>query len=233
MRLLLCEEFESSSLNENLWNIREGNRWANDEQQAYTANNLKLHNNKLIITGRHELKNEREFTSSRIDTRDKFSFKYGLIEVVAKLPKAVGSWPAIWLMPQNIENVRWPNCGEIDIVEHCGHRLNKAFFSIHTKDYNHVKNTAFTKTVEIDELTDDFHKFSFFWEEDRLIWFVDDKIMYQVQRDEIKDVENWPFNQEYYIIINMAIGGNFCEGKINKEDFPCDFEIKSVKVFGA
>lgn len=231
-KLLLHEDFTGNTLNEDLWNINVGNRWANAELQAYTKENLSIVDNTLIITGLTEEKMERHFTSARIDTRNKFSFQNGLVEIVAKLPKAIGSWPAIWLMPENTAKLHWPDCGEIDIMEHCGHKLDKAFFSIHTKHNNHVIGNGFTKTMHIKGITDDFHKYSFLWEKDKLTWMVDDKVCFSV--DKVKDLDEsyWPFDQQYYIIINMAIGGNFCEGQLEEADFPCEFLIKSVKVYG-
>lgn len=229
-KLLFIEEFKGNKLNENYWNVYVGNRCANNELQAYTDQNYKV-NNGLTITGRCENLMDREFTSTKITTRNKFSFKKGLVEIVAKLPAAVGSWPAFWMMPEDMTG-GWPTCGEIDILEHCGHKLDKAFFSIHVKDFNHMYGNGFTKTVKYEGITKDFHKYSFLWKDEKLTWLVDDEIAYELHKNQVKGEENWPFNKEYYLILNMAIGGNFCEGYLNKEDFPCNYEIKSIKVYG-
>ena len=229
-KLLLDENFAGNTVNENIWNICEYNRMANNEQQAYCKDNVRVENNSLIITSRCENRLERDFTSGKLTTRGKFSFIKGRVEVVAKLPTAVGSWPAIWMMPEDFTG-GWPACGEIDIMEHVGHKLNEGFFSIHTKDFNHVKGTHLTRTINIPGLIDGFHKYAFDWNDDSLIWYVDDEIIFKVTKDQLKNEENWPFNKEYHLILNTAIGGSFCEGKLNKEELPCEFIIKSVKVY--
>lgn len=229
-KLLLNETFCGNKLNEDIWNICEYNSMANNEQQAYMAKNVQIVDNKLIITSLCENCFEREFTSGKITTRGKFSFSKGKVEVVAKLPTAVGSWPAIWMMPEDTSD-GWPACGEIDIMEHVGHKLNEAFFSIHTKDFNHVKGTHLTKTVYIPNLVDDFHTYSLEWNDESLLWYVDDILNFKVQKDQLKNEENWPFYKKYHLIINTAIGGSFCEGKLNKEELPCEFIIKSIKVY--
>ena len=229
-KLLLNETFCGNKLNEDIWNICEYNRMANNEQQAYMAKNVQVVDNKLIITSLHENQMDREYTSGKITTRGKFTFCKGRVEVVAKLPTAVGSWPAIWMMPEDTSD-GWPACGEIDIMEHGGHKLNEAFFSIHTKDFNHVKGTHLTKTVYIPNLVDDFHTYSLEWNDESLLWYVDDILYFKVQKDQLKNEENWPFYKKYHLIINTAIGGSFCEGKLNTEELPCEFIIKSIKVY--
>lgn len=229
-KLLLNEEFLNNQIDENIWNVCEYNRCANNEQQAYMKKNVEVLDNKLIITSLHENCLEREFTSGKLTTKGKFSFCKGKVEVVAKLPTAVGSWPAIWMMPEDTTG-GWPSCGEIDIMEHVGHKLNEAFFSIHTKYFNHVKGTHLTKTKNIPNLIDGFHKYCLEWNEDSLLWFVDDILYFKVYKEQLKNYENWPFNKNYHLIINTAVGGSFCEGQLNKDEFPCQFIIKSVKVY--
>lgn len=229
-KLLLNETFCGNKLDETIWNICEYNRMANNEQQAYMRKNVQVVDNKLIITSLHENQMDREYTSGKITTRGKFTFCKGRVEVVAKLPTAVGSWPAIWMMPDDMTG-GWPACGEIDIMEHVGHKLNEGFFSIHTKDFNHVKGTHLTRTINIPNLTNGFHTFAFDWNDNSLVWYVDDVEYFRVHKDQLKNEENWPFYKKYHLIINTAIGGSFCEGKLNKEELPCEFIIKSIKVY--
>ena len=229
-KLIFEENFNKNLIDEGKWNVLEYNRMANGELQAYLKDNVKVENGNLIITSKSEKLLEREFTSGKLTTKGKFSFCKGKIEVVAKLPTAVGSWPAIWMMPEDTTG-GWPKCGEIDIMEHVGHKKNEAFFSIHTKDYNHTIGTQFTKTINIANLTEGFHKYSFIWMDDKLEWLVDDITYFEVHRHQLPIEGNWPFDKNYYLILNSAVGGNFCEGKLNKDDFPCEFIIKSIKVF--
>ncbi len=230
-KVIFFEDFSGSKIDETKWNVANSNKWANKEQQAYTNRdeNIIL-DNSLTIRGIVEEYNERNYTSARFDTRGKFDFKYGLIEVVAKVPAGVGTWPAIWMLGSNISEVGWPLCGEIDIMEHCGIRLDEIFFSLHTKATNHNKGNQHTKALTIEDIHKDFHKFGCLWEEDSITWYIDDKEMYKVTRDAEYNNESWPFNDNHFILLNMAIGGSFCDNKIVDSDLPADFIIKSVKI---
>lgn len=229
--VIFYEDFSSNKLNEKFWNIADSNRWANKEKQAYTNRDINVElDNELIIHGLKENYNKRRYTSGRINTKGKFEFQYGLIEVVAKIPTAVGSWPAIWLLGNDISEKGWPLCGEIDIMEHCGIRLNELFFSLHTKATNHIIGNQDTYVQSFPNITNDYHKFSCLWEEDKIIWFVDDVEIYCINRPNEFNELNWPCNKKYFIILNLAIGGSFCNNIINDEDFPCEFRIKNIKV---
>lgn len=232
-KIRLNEQFTDNNINEDIWNIRVGNKWANQELQAYTSRvtNVKIEDERLIITGRHEQHDGREYTSARLDTREKFSIQYGTIEVEAQVPDGIGTWPAIWLLAEDIHEVGWPKCGEIDIMEHCGIRLDKVFFSIHTKTHNHQLGNAYTKTMEFPNIHKGIHKFSFVWKYEYLAWLVDDVEVFRVERLKNANEENWPFDKKYFLIMNMAIGGNFCDHKVEPADFPKEFIIKSVKVY--
>ncbi len=229
--IIFFEDFSKSEIDETKWNVANSNKWANNEKQAYTnrKENIIL-NNSLTIRGLKEEYNERSYTSARMDTRNKFDFKYGLIEVEAQVPDGVGTWPAIWMLGSNIHEVGWPLCGEIDIMEHCGIRLDEIFFSLHTKATNHNLGNQYTKTIKVDDIHKGIHKFGCLWEETCITWYIDEKEVYKVERPENYNVLNWPFNDNHFLLLNMAIGGSFCENKIVDEDLPRDFIIKSVKV---
>lgn len=230
-KIIFFEDFSTKKIDETKWNVANSNKWANNEQQAYTnrSENIIL-NNSLTIRGLVEEYNERNYTSARFDTKDKFDFKYGLIEVVAKVPTGVGTWPAIWMLGSNINTVGWPLCGEIDIMEHCGIRLDEIFFSLHTKATNHNKGNQHTKALTIKDIHKDFHNFACLWEEDSITWYIDGEELYKVYRDEVYDEKSWPFNEPHFLLLNMAIGGSFCDNKIVDADLPADFIIKSVKI---
>ena len=149
------EEFDGESLDESKWNIlrwRPG--WVNNELQAYTDRdtNVFIDNGNLVLQGLIEpgyygtdytgTEYNADYTSGRINTDDKFQWTYGRFDIRAKLPKGRGSWPAIWMLGENISTVGWPNCGEIDIMEHVGFEDGVIHGSIHTEDYNHGINLS-------------------------------------------------------------------------------------------
>lgn len=228
-KLILEQNFMCGHLDDKVWTPMEGSKWANNELQAYSRKNISFSNDGLVITGKVEDYDDKHFTSARLETREKFEFKYGLVEVVAKLPTAVGSWPAIWLLSSNIKNIGWPYCGEIDIMEHVGHKLGEVFFSVHTGTKNFMLENGLTTTNFYQDISLDFHKFSLDWKPESLTWFVDDKEAFKITKDDLEG--DWPFDSPSYLILNMAIGGNFTEGIVCEQDFPEKFIIKSVKVY--
>ena len=229
MRKLLFEELFKDEKCLNNWRIREGDNWHNGELQAYRKSQLSF--DPLVIKGEVKKTGSREFVSARLDTFSKFEFKYGLIEVVAKLPKSVGAWPAIWLLATDVDVVGWPECGEIDIMESVGHKKNEIFFSVHTKQRNFMNKKGFTKTNSYQGIYSDYHKYSLEWNNNSLKWFFDGSLAFEVNKNSFLE-EDWVFDKNYYLILNMAIGGNFTENKLNIEDFPAKFKVKSVRVWG-
>ncbi len=232
-RTLVWEEhFEGDSLNESVWNFEFGDGcpnlcgWGNNERQIYTKNNHKVENGLLTITA--NLKDS-VYTSTRITTKDKFEFKYGRIEAKAKLPSGKGLWPAFWMLGANIDEVGWPKCGEIDILEYVGKEPEMVFTSLHTPDSH--GNTVNTKKVKIDNIEEGFHVYAADWTQDKIEFFVDDELLYTFSPEAIDDENIWPFNQPFYIILNMAIGGNFGGPDVDDAIFPQDFVIDYIKVY--
>ena len=174
--LVWAEEFDGTSLDQNKWNIlqwRPG--WVNNELQAYTNRdtNLYFDGGNLVVRGLVEpgyfdidyQGNEynSDYTSGRINTAGKYSTAYGRFDIRAKLPKGRGSWPAIWMLGENISSVGWPKCGEIDIMEHVGYDAAGIHGSIHTETFNHTMNTQKSGSTTIPTATDSFHVYSLEW----------------------------------------------------------------------
>ena len=213
-----------------------GHGWGNKESQFYVDDERACYvqDGKLVIKAFKEKKENCDYISAKIKTYGKFSMQYGRVEVKAKLPKGSGTWPAIWFLGNSIkEGSPWPLCGEIDLMEYVGKDPNKLVFSLHTKAYNHRLNNHRTKVVEIEGISDRFVEYAMNWEKDYIEFFVDGESVVRFNRGERSldhDVTGWPFDQPFYLILNLAIGGTW-GGKIDDSIFPVAFEIEYVRVY--
>lgn len=219
-----------NSLPETDFNIQTGDKWANHELQEYvnTPENLYFDNG-LVIKATYK---DGVYRSARVNTRNKFYFKYGKVDIIAKLPKGKGTWPALWMMPQEQHYGHWPKSGEIDIVEHVGRNLDTVFLCLHTEAYNHTNDEQYYFETKIPDITEDFHKFSLEWDEDNIIYYIDDEEMVRYNKYDKPDHSHrgWPFDQEFFLLMNMAIGGKF-GGEVDNSVFPQEFIIKDIKVY--
>lgn len=230
-KLIWEDNFDGNRLQEENWNIVTGDgcpdlcRWGNNERQIYTTDNHMVADGLLSISAR---KDGKTYTSTRISTKGKKEFKYGKIEIRAKLPLGKGLWPAFWMLGSNIDSVGWPRAGEIDILEYVGKEPNKIFTSLHTPDsYGATINT---KKDVIQGIEDGFHTYAIDWTKDHIQFLVDDQLFYTFS-PEIKDEKTWPFDQPFYILVNLAIGGNFGGPEVNDSIFPQEFMIDYIKVY--
>jgi len=170
------------------------------------------------------------YTSARLSTKGKGDWKNGRIEVRAKIPKGIGTWPAIWMLASTTP-LRWPDDGEIDIMEHVGHNPGFIHFSIHTKKFNHIIGTQKTDTLYMPNAIKSFHVYAMQWDEQTMHWFVDGKQVFEITNDGTgKDA--WPFNQPFYLILNIAVGGNWGGQKgVDETIFPQRMLIDYVRVY--
>ncbi|HHE64707.1 MAG TPA: glycoside hydrolase family 16 protein [Bacteroidetes bacterium] len=230
-KLVWEENFDGNSLNEEIWNFELGDGcpnlcgWGNNESQIYTRSNHIVENGYLFITAR---KKDNIYTSTRITTKNKKEFQYGRMEVRAKLPLGKGLWPAFWMLGANISEVGWPLCGEIDILEYVGREPNTIFTSLHTQ--NSHGNTINSKKEIIEGIEEGFHLYAIDWNKDRIEFYIDNTLFYTFSPDD-KNSEIWPFDQPFFFIINLAIGGNFGGLEIDDSIFPQEFVIDYIKVY--
>ena len=230
-KLIWEENFDGNELDENHWNFELGDGcpnlcgWGNNEAQIYTKENHQVNDGYLTITAKLE---NGVYTSTRITTKNKKEFKYGRIEARAKLPLGQGLWPAFWMLGSNISEVGWPTCGEIDILEYVGRERESIFTSVHTADSHGM--TKNTKKDIVPGIEEGFHTYAIDWNEDRIEFLIDNKLFYTFT-PENKSVEVWPFNQPFFIIVNMAIGGNFGGPEIDDSIFPQEFVIDYIRVY--
>lgn len=230
-QLVFQEEFNGNSLDTAVWNYQLGDGcpdlcgWGNNEPQLYTKENATVANGYLKITAKYDGKN---YTSSRLTTKGKREFKYGIVEVRAKLPVGNGLWPAIWMLGNDIDSNPWPNCGEIDIMEYVGKKPGVIYTSMHTKSSH--GETINSKQTTIPGIEDDFHIYKLDWNADRISFFIDDALVYTYNPKQ-KNKDTWPYNKPFYMLVNMAIGGNFGGPEIDNSIFPQEFLIDYIRVY--
>ena len=214
-KLVWSDEFDGSALDETVWSYNTGGSgWGNNEKQYYTSRseNIRVKNGMLEIEALKEKYENNEYTSARIMSKNKKTFTYGKMEARIKFPGGKGTWPAFWMMG-NTGN--WPNCGEIDIIEHIGSQDTRASFALHTVMKNGTKGNNWAKTHFFDyPLSADFHTYGIEWAQeekegkDVIRFFVDDVQYAEVWEEQIDNNDYWPFNKPFFFIINLAIGGN-------------------------
>jgi len=209
-----AEEFDDErgdgSLNESRWEILyTGSGNGNNELQFYTKrlDNLRIEDGVLKIMGKPEYFEGKSYTSGKIQTREMGDWGPGVrVEVRAKLPDGVGTWPAIWMMPTEWNYGGWPDSGEIDIMEAVGRSRGKVFGTIHTGAYNHMRGTQKGKSFYTDYT--EWHTYALDWHEDRLEWYADGNLYNTFSPSNLYDSAKWPFNRRFYLILNLALGGN-------------------------
>jgi len=215
-----------------------GHGWGNNEKQFYVENSFEnsyVANGKLHIVALKKEYEKLNYTSAKLTTWRKFALQYGKVEVMAKLSRGIGSWPAIWMLPESIRKneEKWPLCGEIDIMEHVGKDPNVIHASLHTQLYNHMKGTQITHFDSLQNVFDIFHKYGIEWTKDAITFFIDDKIFFKSAKGQdgrIVSNEGWPFDKPYYLILNLAIGGNW-GGEIDDTIFPNEMQIDFVRIY--
>lgn len=208
--------------------------WGNNEAQYYTNDqrNTRVENGYFIIEAHRDSVAGKAYTSARLVTRNKGDWRYGRIEVRAKLPRGRGTWPAIWMLSTDWKYGGWPASGEIDIMEHVGDDPGVILGTIHTEKYNHIQQTQNGGKITIADAQDAFHIYAIDWREDKLDFFVDDKLYHTVTREPSDGVSGWPFDQRFHLILNLAVGGNWggLQG-IDDSIWPQRMEVDYVRVY--
>ena len=240
-KLIWSDEFDRDGVPDNTkWNYDIGDGcpdncgWGNNELQFYTNDpaNVRVTNGLLVIEAKMDSVESKAFSSAKIVSRGKGDWRYGRVEVRAKLPKGVGTWPAIWMLPTDWKYGGWPASGEIDIMEHVGYDPGVVHGTIHTELYNHMKQTQKEGKITVDDGQEAFHVYAVDWTEDRMDFYVDDHLYHTVIRDPKDDYRGWPFDQRFYLIMNIAVGGNWGGAKgVDPKIWPQRMEIDYVRVY--
>lgn len=239
-RLVWSDEFDQDGLpDQNKWSYDLGDgcpnvcNWGNNELQYYTSatKNANVKGGYLIISAIKEKADKYSYTSSRMVTKNKGDWKYGKIEVRAKLPRGRGIWPAIWMLPTNWQYGGWPESGEIDIMEHVGYEPDSVWTSVHTKAYNHVIGTQKTKGLFLPDANENFHVYSIEWTEDKVVGMVDGNPFFTFMNEK-SGHRAWPFDQPFHLLLNIAVGGNWGGMKgVDDAIFPQQMLVDYVRVY--
>lgn len=228
------DEFEKDGLvSDANWNYEVG-KIRNNESQYYAKarkENARVENGMLIIEAIAESYNGAKHSSASLITRGKKEFLYGRIEVRAKLPTGVGTWPAIWMLGTSFGDVKWPDCGEIDIMENVGYDPDTIHANIHTKAYNHTIGTNKGNKIKVLPPYKEFHVYAVEWFEDHMDFYVDDQKYFSFENEDKTSAE-WPFDKPHYLILNIAVGGSW-GGKygIDESIFPQQMLVDYVRYY--
>lgn len=227
--ILWSDEFEGDALDTANWNYEIGNGdngWGNGEAQYYTdsPDNVKVQDGNLVITAKRESESGFDFTSARITTKDNFEFTYGRVEVRAKLPAGGGTWPAIWMLGEAWPEESWPGVGEMDIMEFAGNQPNRISSALHFPG-NSGGNPIVGDVTTVEDATTEFHIYEVEWTEDKISFFMDGVAHLEFDND-----DSTPFQKDFYLLLNVAMGGSF--GGAIADDFQeSSMEIDYVKVY--
>ena len=215
-----------------------GNGWGNRELQYYTnGDNVEVKDGKLIIEARKETIGPNNFTSTRLVSRNKGDWRYGKIEVVAKLPDVLGSWSAIWMLPTVSQYGGWPRSGEIDIMEYVVQDKDIIHGTVHTAKFNHLEGTQQGFSKQIPNVSTTFNTYTIEWLPDQIRYYINGQYLYRFMPSlylNCPTSQQWPFDIQFHLILNIAVGGNWGGAKGVAEDgWPTTMEIESVRVYQA
>ncbi len=229
-QLIWQDEFNTEQDLSEFWTFETGNSgWGNNELQFYLKENTYLQEDHLVIEARKENHGGSLYTSSRMISKDKFDFRYGRVDIRAVLPYGQGIWPALWMLGDNIFTEGWPQCGEIDIMEVVGHQPNLLHGTAHWSNQGGTHSyIGGSTTSTAGSFSDQFHVFSIIWSEDKIEWLLDDQAYYELA---ITANEFSEFHKNFFLIFNVAVGGNWPGNPDASTVFPQYLLVDYIRVF--
>lgn len=243
IELVWSDEFDGTTINPGVW-VASFSTALNNELQFYTnrPENLRVRDGKLQIIGLRESYQNRSWTSARIRTQNRMDFKYGKVELRAKLPRGKGLWPAFWMLPSNKIYGGWPYSGEIDILENRGHEMDRFQTSLHFSAVASPgsgntladRRIISDETILIGDSLNTWHLYGLEWNEDGMIWYFDHEEVFRVSRTQIEaQAEVYPFDEEFHFILNLAIGGNYLGDQQPDQTTPDSsyFEVDYIRLY--
>jgi beta-glucanase (GH16 family) len=210
------------------------NGWGNAQLEYDTdfPDNVSIDGNgNLAITAREESYEGFDYTSARIKTQNLFKHTRGRFEASIKLPVGQGIWPAFWLLGSDINKVGWPECGEIDIMEYRGQAPSIAQGAVHGPGYSGGSAIWRSYVLEDAGFNEDFHVFGIEWTRDKITWYIDDKRYFTVTQSEVSSKGDWVFDHDFFIILNVAVGGYFVGSPDDTTVFPQTMLVDWVRVY--
>jgi beta-glucanase (GH16 family) len=242
--LVWSDEFDGPEIDDSKWSYDLGDGcqispdlcgWGNNELQYYTerSENAYVEDGKLVITARKEIpfyEGQYQYTSARMVTKNKGDWKYGRIDVRAKIPVGQGIWPAIWMLPTDTVYGIWPKSGEIDIMENIGSEPERVFGTIH---YGHDFWRFNTQYIELEEgyFHENFHVYSVIWNENCIQFLMDGQYVGEPNTRSTVLPTTYPFDQPFHMILNIAVGGNLPGNPDASTQFPQTMEVDYVRVY--
>lgn len=235
--LVMSDEFETEGApNSAIWNYDIGrgpgnDGWGNQELQYYTdrTENIKVENGFLLVTAQEESFEGAAYTSARITTKGKFDQQYGRFEARIRMPWGQGIWPAFWMLGADIDTNPWPQAGEIDILEFKGQEPTTAYAGVHGPGYNGGENVFKTYSLQNDRFDTGFHVFGIEWGPGYINYYVDGDLFNQITPDDVPG--EWVFDKPFYILMNLAVGGNFVGSPNTETVFPQTMVVDYVRVY--
>lgn len=234
--LVWSDEFNGRALNTQDWNYEQGNNngWGNHELENYTGRtqNAFVSAGNLVIEARQESYGGYNYTSARLTTQNRRSFTFGRIDIRAKLPVNKGMWPALWMLGSNISNVGWPACGETDIMELVGSAPGRVTGSLHWQQAGGSAGT-YNNNYYLSggrDFSQQFHVFSIIWQNNSVQFLVDDHVYVSGGAANITS-GTYPFNNPFFFIFNVAVGGDWPGSPDNTTNFPQRMFVDYVRVF--
>ena len=226
--MIWSDEFSGTAVDTTKWNFETGNLNVNNEEEYYKASNATVANGNLVITAKREQNGNQLYTSSRMNTLGKVSAQYGLIEARIKIPLGAGLWPAFWMMGTDITNVSWPNCGEIDIMEHIN-ATNTFYGTMHWNSGGGAVQYGLTTTITN---PDNYHIYAVAWDQNSINWYIDG-VLY-VTGNIANNINNTgAFQKPFFILLNMAVGGDFPGQYVDTSVLPASMYVDYVRVYKA
>ena len=241
------DEFDGTSLNKSYWEPQIGDgsdygvyQWGNSEQQYYKEENATVADGALTITAKIEQTGNYKYTSARLRTKGKVFTKYGRIEAKMQLPAVRGCWPAFWMLPENnYMGQGWPYSGEIDIMENKGRQSKITSGALHYSDNG--GHTYRTNTATLSSSIQEWHVYALEWSSEEMRWFVDGKQFLLARREYWHPVgsvyptdDDAPFNQDFHILLNLAIGGHFDNYQLPPDNMlPASMKVDYVRIYKA
>ena len=232
-KLVWHDEFDGPALDLTKWVWETGGGgWGNNELEFYTPRpeNTHLENGKLVIEARQEAFGSRQYTSARLKTEGLGAWKYGRIEARIRIPRGQGMWPAFWMLGDRCEQVGWPTCGEIDIMENIGREPARVHGTVHGPGYSGAQGvSAAYNFVGGGAFADDYHVYAVEWQAGGIVWYVDSAVYATVTPNNIPGP--WVFDHPFFVILNVAVGGQWPGSPDGTTIFPQAMLVDYVRVY--
>ena len=226
------DEFDTKKIDSEIWTFDLGaGGWGNGEAEYYTnrPENARIEKGMLVIEARQEKYEGSYYTSARLKTQDLQEVLYGRVEARIKVPSGLGLWPAFWMLGSDFDGTNWPDCGEIDIMEHIGKEPDLILGTLHGPGYSGALGKSQWNRQNYN-IADEFHTYAIEWEADQIRWYYDDIEYFKVNRTDLND-NKWVFDKPFFVILNLALGGTL-PGPIGLDtEFPAQMYVDYVRVY--